>query len=78
MICFNGIDVESKNLAQFLKSDGEVPKVVKLNCLDSSENETAIVGVDLGKSGDVGTCNGEVVDSSVCKVVKKVKKIEGV
>ena len=30
-------------------------------------NESNFIGVDLGKSSDVGTCNGEVV--------KKVKKI---
>lgn len=34
-------------------------------------SEPNFIGIDLGKSGDVGTCNGEVIP----KVVKKVKKI---
>ena len=45
MICPIGIDTEPKNLAQFPKSDGKVTKVVKLNCLDSSENEIAVMSL---------------------------------
>ena len=43
-----------------------------INTYDAEPSKTSVpCGVDLGKSGDVGTCNGEVLP----KVVKKVKKI---
>ena len=57
--------VKVKKIKKVVKTDNTID--TKIN----AENETAFVGVDLGKSGDVGTCNGEVLP----KVVKKVKKI---
>ena len=49
-------------------SETNVKTVKKIKKVVSEPN---FIGVDLGKSSDVGTCNGEVTP----KVVKKVKKI---
>ena len=90
----NEENVQGFNMSETVKVK-KIKKVVKTdNTIDTkinTENETVVVGVDLGKSGDVGTCNGEVVN--ICKAefvgmgtvkenfttnpiaVKKVKKI---
>ena len=57
--------VKVKKIKKVVKTDNTID--TKIN----AENEITVVSVDLGKSGDVGTCNSEVLS----KVVKKVKKI---